>query len=37
MTSTMYQWFITTTVLGLMPPIIEYQGNVSAKKTLDRQ
>jgi hypothetical protein len=29
MTSTMYQWFITTTVLGLMPPIVEYQGNVS--------
>lgn len=28
MTSTMYQWFITTTVLGLMPPIVEFQGNV---------
>jgi hypothetical protein len=29
MTSTMYQWFITTTVLGLMPPVVEFLGNVS--------
>jgi hypothetical protein len=29
MTSTMYQWFITSHVLGLMPPVVEYQGNVS--------
>jgi hypothetical protein len=28
MTSTMYQWFITTTVLGLMPPVVEFLGNV---------
>jgi hypothetical protein len=29
MTSTMYQWFITSHVLGLMPPVVEFQGNVS--------
>jgi len=28
MTSTMYQWFITSHVLGLMPPVVEFQGNV---------
>lgn len=27
MTSTMYQWFITSHVLGLMPPVVEFQGN----------
>jgi hypothetical protein len=30
MTSTMATWFITTHVLGLMPPVVEFQGNVSA-------
>lgn len=29
MTSTMATWFITTHVLGLMPPVVEFQGNVS--------
>jgi hypothetical protein len=29
MTSTMITWFITTHVLGLMPPVVEHQGNVS--------
>jgi hypothetical protein len=33
MTSTMYQWFITSHVLGLMPPVVEFQGNVSASET----
>ena len=37
MTSTMYQWFITTTVMGLMPPIVEFQGNVSAMCHLEQQ
>jgi len=32
MTSTMYQWFITTTVMGLMPPIVEFEGNVSMQQ-----
>lgn len=27
MTSTMATWFITTHVLGLMPPVVEFQGN----------
>jgi hypothetical protein len=36
MTSTMYQWFITTAVLGLMPPIVEYQGNVSGRMSLQK-
>lgn len=29
MTSTMIIWFITSHVLGLMPPVVEFQGNVS--------
>lgn len=29
MTSTMATWFITTHVLGLMPPVVEFEGNVS--------
>ena len=29
MTSTMASWFITTHVLGLMPPVVEFEGNVS--------
>lgn len=29
MTSTMAMWWITTHVLGLMPPVVNFQGNVS--------
>jgi hypothetical protein len=32
MTSTMITWFITAHVLGLMPPVVEHQGNVSGRR-----